>query len=112
MSDAPRSLFVYYRVPVHQQDAARRAVEAIHAQLSKAYPGLMARLMCRADEEVGAEASTWMEVYEHPSGISQACEQSLAALVAALPPDLIGSRHTEVFCPMAASPLGGTACTG
>ena len=109
MSDAPRSLFVYYRVPVRQQDAARRAVDAIHAQLRKAYPGLNARLMQRADTAVDAQAHTWMEVYEHPSGVSQACEQSLAVLFEALPPDLIGPRHTEVFCPMAASPRGEPA---
>ncbi|HEX5312341.1 DUF4936 family protein [Aquabacterium sp.] len=109
MSDAPRSLFVYYRVPVPLQDAARRAVDAIHAQLREAYPGLNARLMQRADTATDAQAHTWMEVYEHPSGISQACEQSLAALVKALPPDLIGPRHTEVFCPMAASPRGEPA---
>lgn len=109
MPDVPRSLFVYYRVPVRQQDAARRAVDAIHTQLRNTYPGLTARLMYRVDEAAGGESSTWMEVYEHPSGISQACEQSLAALVEALPPDLIGSRHAEVFCPMAASPSGVAA---
>lgn len=104
MSDAPRSLFVYYRVPVQQLEAARRALEAIQARLRQAYPGLTARLMQRADAQAEADTHTWMEVYEHASGISQACERSLAELVEALPAGLIGSRHTEVFSPMAASP--------
>lgn len=102
------SLYVYYRVPLAQQVAARRAIEAMQMQLMREHPGLRAKLMCRAEETENVVESTWMEVYEHPSGVSVACEHSLKALVQALPPALIGARHTEVFCPLA-DRLPGTA---
>lgn len=106
MSDMPRSLYVYYRVPLEQQAAVQSAVEAIQVQLQRAHPGLSARLMRRADEAVDAEQATWMEVYEHPDGVSIACEQSLKALMQSLPPALMGARHTEVFCQMAGRSVG------
>jgi hypothetical protein len=95
-----RSLYVYYRVPHGQETAARTAIETMQATLRDAQPGLLTRLMCRADEAGHAPEATWMEVYEHPEGVSQACETQLVALAQALPPGLIGPRHTEIFCPL------------
>lgn len=100
MTETPRSLYVYYRVPLEQQEAARCAVQAIQMQLMREHPGLRARLLQRADEPADQAVDvTWMEVYEHPAGVSTACEQSLMALVKSLPAELTGARHTEVFSP-------------
>lgn len=100
MTETPRSLYVYYRVPVEHQQAARHAIDTIQMQLQREHPGLSARLLQRADEPAGAAVDvTWMEVYEHPAGVSIACEQSLLALIKSLPAELIGARHTEVFSP-------------
>ena len=102
-ADCPRplrSLYVYYRVPQGQETAARTAIETMQATLRDVQTGLLTRLMCRADEAGKAQDATWMEVYEHPDGISQACETQLVALAQALPPGLIGPRHTEIFCPL------------
>ena len=96
-----RSLYVYYRVPPGQETAAQTAIETMQATLRDCQPGLLTRLMCRADEAGKAQDATWMEVYEHPEGgISQACEMHLESLAQALPPGLIGPRHIEIFCPL------------
>jgi Domain of unknown function (DUF4936) len=92
-----RALYVYYRVPMGSQAEAQALVCAMQARLTAAHPGLRANLLARADEAQASEP-TWMEVYEHPDGISQECEAQLADMVATLPVGLIGPRHTEVFC--------------
>jgi hypothetical protein len=93
-----RALYVYYRVPQGQVDEAHARVRALQASLSVEWPGLRARLLCRADDPSKLAEPTWMETYEHADGVSAACEARLAKLVAELPPGLIGARHTEVFC--------------
>ena len=103
-----RSLYVYYRVPHGHDMAARAAIETMQATLREIQPGLLTSLMCRADEppskakdaKEAAKEATWMEVYEHPEGVNDVCEKQLAALAQALPPGLIGPRHTEIFCPL------------
>jgi hypothetical protein len=94
------SLYVYYRVPRAQEAAARAVIEAMQATLRDVQPGLHARLMCRADTPAQAAEATWMEVYEHPDGLSDSCRSELAQLSRALPAGLIGPRHTEIFCPL------------
>jgi len=94
---ASRSLYVYYRVPTGHEAQARQAVEAMQTRLSDAHPGLRTRLMCRADGQPLTGEQTWMEVYEHPDGVSMACEALLNAWAGALPAGLIGARHVEVF---------------
>lgn len=96
----PRSLYVYYRVARPQWAAARDAVSGMQRRLQSEHPGLVAGLMQRADEADGREETTWMEVYQHPQGISASCEARLSALADALVPGLIGTRHTEAFCPL------------
>lgn len=97
-----RSLYVYYRVHAGKEAAARTAIETMQATLKPLHPGLCARLMCRVDApsakvgDTGAE-QTWMEVYEHPDGVSHACETTLQALASALPDDMFGPRHVEIF---------------
>jgi hypothetical protein len=106
MPEAARSLYVYYRVPLQHSVHAKVLIETMQCQLRAAYPGLRAQLMSRLDHAIDASEATWMEVYEHPQGLSVACEQSLAMLVKGLPEGMLGSRHMEVFCPLAASPPG------
>lgn len=100
----PRSLFVYYRVPLANQAAARQAINVIQQRLHEEHPGLTTRLMQRADTPEGSPEATWMEVYEHPDGVSAVCEARLRDLADALPHGLIGARHVETFCPMAGRP--------
>jgi hypothetical protein len=95
------SLYVYYRVPKNQEAAVRAAIEAMQATLRDVQPGLHARLMCRADTAAQADEATWMEVYEHPDGLSKQCRAQLAMLSQALPEGLTSARHTEIFCPLA-----------
>jgi hypothetical protein len=100
-----RALYVYYRVHVGQEDAARTAIDTMQANLRLLQPGLHTRLMCRADQAAtdpdGVELeATWMEIYEHPDGVSRACETMLMTLASALPVGVFGPRHVEIFAPV------------
>jgi hypothetical protein len=106
-STPPRSLYVYYRVARFQWAAAREAIGGMQRRLRSEHPGLVTGLMQRADAPEASEEATWMEVYEHPEGISPACEARLSALADALAPGLIGARHVEAFCPMPVSLADG-----
>jgi hypothetical protein len=106
MPDAPRSLYVYYRVPLQHIAQAKALIEAMQCQLKADYPGLRAQIMSRVDQSLNLTEATWMEVYEHSQGVSVACEQSLAMLVKGLPEAMLGARHMEVFSPLAGSPPG------
>jgi hypothetical protein len=94
-----RALYVYYRVQAGQEAAARAVIDTMQATLKPFQPGLRARLMGRVE---AAAESTWMEVYEHPDGVSPACEAMLDHLASALPDGLFGPRHVEVFSPVGA----------
>lgn len=76
----------------------------MQALLREAFPGLRASVMQRADEAGGAGSAdgnaTWMEVYEHPEGISPSCEQALLEAASSLPELTAGPRHVEVFAPL------------
>jgi len=100
---APLALFVYYRVPHAQLQAAGAAVRHMQAALVADWPGLQTRLMRRADTPAGAHDAleqTWMEVYEHPQGVSDATAQAIAAAACSLPAGLLGARHVESFVPL------------
>lgn len=99
--------FVYYRVPHANRRSAAVAVQQMQAALVRQWPGLQARLMHRADVSQHGETAnppeaeeTWMETYEHPSGISPSIAQAIAAQAGALPSGLIGVRHVETFVPL------------
>ncbi len=97
-------MYVYYRVRRGQEAAARVAIDTMQTTLRPLQPGLRTQLLCRVggDAEQG-EDGTWMEVYEHPEGVSAACEAMLRTLASALPDELFASaRHVEVFSPMPA----------
>lgn len=99
--DGLRALFVYYRVPGTRAADALQAVTALQQALIHGVSGLQARLWCRTNEgDLASEEQTWMEVYEHPCGMDVLFEEMLAAQVRALPPGLLGPRHTEIFTPL------------
>ena len=79
----PNPIFSYYEIGSH---------EALRSR----HPGLTARLLARTDGRDVAEP-TWMEIYEHPQGLSEAFLADLEAAVGALPTGLIAPRHTETF---------------
>ncbi len=100
-----RELFVYYRVANQAAAPARAAVLAMQAQLQRAHPSLIARLLCR-EAVCGAEDAdpTWMETYavdpervDTPIHLDLALQAAIETAAEALAPGLIGPRHTEVF---------------
>lgn len=95
-ADIHASLFIYFKLASTHATEAQQRLVAMQAGLTASHPGLVARLLARTDERDSAEP-TWMEVYEHPHGLSKAFLADLQAAVAALPPGLIGPRHTESF---------------
>lgn len=97
MASARSAWFVYYRVDTQAQDAWLPAVDAMQAALRRRWPGLVARLMCRMDDALAGAPATWMEVYEHPDGMSSALQADLLAEINRLPLHLTGPRHTERF---------------
>lgn len=94
------AVYVYYRVPPLSQPTLAEAVQGLQASLCARHAGLQARLMVRADTPVPGQGPTWMEVYEHPQGVSPACLADLQALVSAWPPGMAPARHVEMFHPL------------
>lgn len=93
-------LFVYYRVAPGDAAALGTAVQAMHAALTSAHPGLQARLLRRPEMAQGR--LTFMEVYARPpAGIDTSLRGEIEAAARALAPWLDGERHTEVFVPCA-----------
>lgn len=106
-SDGLRALFIYYRVPVARADEALHAVLSMQGLLTQRWSGLQARLLRRTDDaHHAALEETWMEVYEHPSGVDVLCEKMIAEQSSMLPSGLIGARHVESFSAVSALPLG------
>lgn len=95
-ADTPASLFIYFRLTGSRANEALQGLGAMQADLRARHPGLTARLLARTDSQDSAEP-TWMEVYEHAHGLSEAFQADLRAAVQALPAGLIGPRHTESF---------------
>lgn len=102
-------LYIYYRVSAAQASQACDEVHALQAELRERYPGLVARCVQRADAvDAPPDASpgaavqqTWMEIYTHPSGLS---DDEVAAIVqhgAAAVRSIASPRHPEVFGPCA-----------
>lgn len=105
------ALFVYYRVPCDRVAEAQDHVSAMQWRLQQDWPGLSCRLMARREErERTSDAQTWMEVYEHPQGLSAAFMAHLYQRLQALPVGLIGTRHNEWFNDM--PPASGINATG
>jgi hypothetical protein len=97
-----RELFIYYRVDPAHACALREAIHRWQATLSAECPGLIARLLVRADETPhGME--TWMETYAMDARTSaQGIDDALAARIAREAGALCrgrtaGDRHVEAF---------------
>lgn len=94
-----RELFIYWKVAAAQLQLALQATQALQNSLRQHHPGLLARVLQRADES-GAGNATLMEIYALPEGLGPDVQQAievqaalhLAPLGAPLP-----QRHVEVF---------------
>ena len=101
-----RELFIYYRVDPAHARTLREAVTGWQARLRADHPGLIARLLVRADETPqGME--TWMETYATAAADAAAgIDDRLAARIAREGGQLctgriVGDRHVEAFRPCA-----------
>ncbi len=95
-----RELYVYYRVAPARADAARAVVTEAQAGLRTRHPGLVARLLRRADAADPAASQTWMETYALPGsaeGVDAAVQAQVEAALAATLGLIDGVRHAEAF---------------
>ena len=97
MSDAGRSLYVYWKVAPARLSAALGAVREFQAAARS--PDEQASVLRRADSP-SAGPITLMETYAAPGGLSPERVQALvAASAAALASWAEAGRHVEVFEP-------------
>lgn len=99
-----RSLFIYWKVPAQQAQAALAAARAWQASLCAAHPALMAGLYRRAPASGGASTApdpvlvTVMETYAAPDGVDAALVSEIdSAGTAGLQALGAPQRHLEVF---------------
>jgi hypothetical protein len=109
--DSPRSsteLYGYYHTGYTDKRSSHEVIRAIntaHAQLRTLLPGLQTRLLQRALCEAEATAQpnktgpkiTWMEIFSHPQGLSEAMIALILSTMAELPAQRLGPRVTERF---------------
>jgi hypothetical protein len=92
-----RELFVYWRLDRHDRAAARQALQEFQAGLEAEWPGLVARLYERADDD-GTGQATLMETYAREGGIAPGLQADIVALGAqAAGRWCRGARHVEIF---------------
>lgn len=107
---AGRSLYVYYRVDPSRLDAASLTLAAAQSALLADWPALQAERMQRDDSPAGGTGDpaplTWMEVYRHPDGLSEACLADLRQRLSGLPEGRLSDRHEELFVPLGLRPQG------
>lgn len=109
------TLYVYYRVARGHEAQAYEAVRAMQAAVLRRWPDTQVALWRRADEPARTtDEATWMETYALPAGLTDTVLlDALSAHQASWPPNLIGARHVERFCPLnevPAAPAGGSPC--
>ncbi len=92
-----QTLFVYYKLPVHEHAQWRPRVEAFQNELKQKWSGLSAEVMQRP-EATPDGIETWMEIYRHTEGVTQDIMDSIAAMASlhGLPP----KRMAEFFIPL------------
>ncbi len=93
----PRSLFVYYKVSQDQHTVLAQRVRDFQHRLKAAHPSLSLELMQRPAAS-SENMETWMEIYRHPEGVSDAMAHVIQAL--ALEMELPSKRASEVFVPL------------
>ncbi|EIM31408.1 hypothetical protein LepocDRAFT_00001360 [Leptothrix ochracea L12] len=100
--DSPRSsteLYGYYHTGYTDKRSSHeviRAINAAHVQLRALLPGLQTRLLQRAPGDVLSKI-TWMEIFSHPQGLSEAMIALILGTMAELPAQRLGPRVTERF---------------
>jgi hypothetical protein len=93
-------LFIYWRCQAADADVATAAARQLQQRLRQQHPALQAHLFRRSDSD--AATCTLMETYAlPPAGIGPALQAELQTAGAALQPWLLGTRHVEVFQPLA-----------
>ncbi len=92
-----KTLYVYYKVPVTEHAALRPKVESFQERVRQTWPGLVATLLQRP-EPSAEHVETWMEIYQHPAGVSGETMASIAQL--AIDMGLPAKRAAEVFIPL------------
>lgn len=70
-----RTLYVYYKVEIAQCADFALRVRAFQQHLVQSWPGLRVELMQRPESSASME--TWMEVYQHPLGLTDTMLQSI-----------------------------------
>ncbi len=90
---------MYYRVAPAEAATALPQIERMFDDLRRSHEGLHARLLRRAQS--GASEQTWMEVYTHPGGITPELHAAIEAAAGRVPGARPGTRHAEVFEPLA-----------
>lgn len=100
MSDAPRSVYVYYRVAPGHALSAQEGVRRLFQVLAASCPGLQTQLMCKAPGPQEDGDATWMEVYAHPQGVPADFLVHLTEQAHTLLDHQTGPRHVEVFSPL------------
>ena len=92
-----RALFVYYKVPASARSKVFEQVRIFQRQLVLTLPTLQVEFMQRpASSPEGLE--TWMEIYRHPKGVSDAVISFIQKLALRL--DLPHPRASELFIPL------------
>ncbi|HEX5311380.1 DUF4936 family protein [Aquabacterium sp.] len=95
----PCSLFIYYKVESAQADTLKPRVRAMQDSLRQRHPDLNTQLLVRVDAH---PHQTWMEVYQHASGVDPSVQKDIERAALAMQADScgqVGPRHTEVFAP-------------
>lgn len=95
----PCSIFVYYKVESAQTEHLRERVKSMQRLLCQQYPALLAQMLVRVDAH---PHQTWMEVYQHPSGIDPGLQRAIDQAALAMRAEScgqLGPRHVEVFAP-------------
>ena len=91
------TLFVYYKVAQNQHASLAQRVSAFAQRLQVVHPLLSLELMQRPAAS-SDNIETWMEIYRHPEGISEAL--ALAIHTLAVEMGLPSKRASEVFVPL------------
>ena len=92
-----QALFVYYKITASEHAAWLQRVRVFEQQVQRSWPDLQIELMQRPEASSDGQ-ETWMEVYRHPRGVTQAMTESIGQLAAQA--GLPMKRASEFFIPL------------
>jgi hypothetical protein len=92
-----QTLYVYYKVAAAERARCLALVDKLQAGLKAQWPALRIQAMQRPEASPDG-METWMEVYEHPGGVSQEMIASVARHAADT--GLPAKRAAELFVPL------------